>query len=47
MPYDVTNYKMQSQKGHRVEVKGFLIRNGPGEVLNLTSVSTVAAACFP
>jgi quinoprotein glucose dehydrogenase len=45
MPYDVSMFRLEEQKGRKVEVKGFLIRNGGGETLNLTSVSTVSSVC--
>ncbi len=45
MPYDVTAYKMEAQKAHRVEAKGFLMRKAGQELLNLTSVTTVQASC--
>ncbi len=47
MPYDVTSFKLEMQKGHVVEAKGFLMKKPEGEVLNLTSVTTVAPSCKP
>ena len=34
-----------SYKGHKVEAKGFLIRNPGGDRLNVTSVQSLAPRC--
>ena len=43
--YDAERFHMAEQRGHKVEAKGFLIRNSQGPTLNLTSVGTVAGSC--
>lgn len=45
MPYDVTSFKLEAQKGHEVEAKGFLMNKPEGQVINLTSVATIAPSC--
>jgi mono/diheme cytochrome c family protein len=36
-----------AQLGHRVEVKGFIIREPRGEKLNVTALATIAPSCQP
>lgn len=43
--YDVERFHMQSQLGHRVEAKGFLMLKDAGKMLNLTSLATVGGGC--
>jgi len=42
---DVDSYHPDSQKGHRVEAKGFLIKNPGGDKINLTALQSTAGMC--
>jgi hypothetical protein len=42
---DVTSARPENYKGHKVEVKGLLMRQPAGTLLNVTSMQTVASSC--
>ncbi len=44
-PYDAKTFRVDERKGHKVEVKGFLIRKNGMEILNLTSVGDISPTC--
>jgi hypothetical protein len=44
---DAGAYHAEAQKNHKVEAKGFLIRNPGEERINVTALQTAAARCEP